>query len=84
MYKVFANFIVVVFGGLLFIVLAIEPNVCGFKPSQGRWIFQGGEVKYSAPCRKILRHIKKLQCMKEIFRLQNSPPFLAKFVLIFY
>jgi hypothetical protein len=49
-------------------VLAIGPKVRGFKPSQGdgflRTIkirstsFLGGERKLSAPCRKILRHVK--------------------------
>jgi hypothetical protein len=29
----------VLFGGLVVIVLAIGAKVCGFKPSQGQWIF---------------------------------------------
>jgi hypothetical protein len=32
---------VVVLGGLVIIVLVIEPKVRGFKPGQGRWIFKG-------------------------------------------
>jgi hypothetical protein len=51
------------------IVLAIGPKVRGFKPRQGRWIFngdkicsttsfRGGGVKLSAPC-KILWHVKE-------------------------
>jgi hypothetical protein len=51
-------------------VLAVGPKVCGFIPVQGRWMFLmaievhnmlsfGGEVKPSAPCCRILRHVKK-------------------------
>jgi hypothetical protein len=50
------------------IVLAIGPKVHGFKPGRGRWILEaiqirsttsfGGEIKLSAICRKILRHVK--------------------------
>jgi hypothetical protein len=46
-------------------VLVIGPKVCGFKPGQGRWEIKtrstpsfGGEVKPSAPCRKILRDVE--------------------------
>jgi hypothetical protein len=49
-------------------MLAVGPKDCGFKPGQGRLIlgtikirntpFFGGEVKPSASCRKILRHVK--------------------------
>jgi hypothetical protein len=52
-------------------VLPIEPKVYGFKPGRGRWTFKshknpqhapsfGEEVKPSAPCRKILRHVTNL------------------------
>jgi hypothetical protein len=54
--------------GALVIVLAIGLNVRGFKFGRGRLIFKGdkirsttsfgGEVKPSATCRKILRHVK--------------------------
>jgi hypothetical protein len=57
-----------VLGGLVVIVFANGPKVRGFKPGRGRWIWKvikircttsfGGEVKPSAPCRKILRHVK--------------------------
>jgi hypothetical protein len=59
----------VVLGGLLVIVIAIEPKVRGFKPDRGRWIFKGdktssttsfgGEVRPAVPRRKILRHVKR-------------------------
>jgi hypothetical protein len=49
-------------------VHAIRPKVLGFIPRRGRCIFKGGtdlqlaffggEVKPSATCRKILRHVK--------------------------
>jgi hypothetical protein len=52
------------------IVLAIGPEVPGFKPERGPWIFKAinirgttsfeWEVMPSAPCRKILRqHVKE-------------------------
>jgi hypothetical protein len=50
------------------IVLTTGTKVCGLKPGRGRRIFKGeiirnmtsfgGDVKPSAPCRKILRHVK--------------------------
>jgi hypothetical protein len=40
----------------------------------------GGEVKPSAPCRKIL----PLPSMRQIFRWQHSREFLAKFLLHCY
>jgi hypothetical protein len=50
-------------------VLAIGPKVRGFKRCQVQWFFKGdatrsapsfgGEVKMSAPYRKILRHVKE-------------------------
>jgi hypothetical protein len=54
----------------LVIVLAIGRKVRGFRPGRGRWIFNSdknpystpfvrGEVKPSAPCRKILWHVKE-------------------------
>jgi hypothetical protein len=78
-------------GGLVVSVLAIQPKVRGFKPCRERWTFNGdknpkhylfgGEVKPSAPCRKILRHVKEtLRAWQEIFRRQNSRQFLAKFL----
>jgi hypothetical protein len=61
-------------------VLASGPKICGFKPVRGRWISKGdknprhdllrGELKPSAPCRKILRQVN-LTSMKEILRRQN-------------
>jgi hypothetical protein len=58
-----------VLGHLVVTVLVIGPKVRGIKPGPGRCIFSrvieirrttsfGGEVKPSAPCRKILRHVK--------------------------
>jgi hypothetical protein len=54
-------------GGLVVIVLAIGTNAHVFKPGRGRWILRvikirsttsfGKEVKPSALCRKILRHV---------------------------
>jgi hypothetical protein len=44
-------------GGLMVIVLATEPKVCGFKPGRGRWIF-----KPLILCRKILQWHVKEQC----------------------
>jgi hypothetical protein len=51
------------FGGVMVIVLAIKRKVCGIKPSRGDGLLRviknrntpslGGEVKPSAPCRKI-------------------------------
>jgi hypothetical protein len=55
-------------------VLAFGTQVCGFKPGQSRWIFQGkkilrGEVK------AVLAHVVDLQHIKEpqIYR-----PFLSQ------
>jgi hypothetical protein len=55
-------------GGLVVSVLAIGPKVHGFKPGHGRCIFKGDkilsmtsfgeEVKPSAACRNILRHVR--------------------------
>jgi hypothetical protein len=54
--------------GLVNIVITIGPKVRWFKPGRRRWFFKGyknpsttffgGKVKPSAPCGKILRHIK--------------------------
>jgi hypothetical protein len=65
---------IVAVGGLLVSVLAIGPNVRGFKTGQGRCIFKGdkirsttsfgGEVKPSVTCREILRQVKDLYSMK--------------------
>jgi hypothetical protein len=57
------------FAGVMVIVRAIGPKVSGFKPGREQCIFKGdkksrsrnsfgGEVKPSAPCRKILWHVK--------------------------
>jgi hypothetical protein len=64
----------VAFGGLVGSVSAIGSKVHEFKPGPGRWVFKvdkisrktsfGGEVKPSAPCRKILRHVKE-PCRRE-------------------
>jgi hypothetical protein len=32
---------IVILGGVMFIVLSIGPKVCRFKPGQGQWIFKG-------------------------------------------
>jgi hypothetical protein len=57
----------VILGGPDVIVFVIGPKVHRLKPSWGRWILRaiirstnsfGGEIKPSAPCRKILRHVK--------------------------
>jgi hypothetical protein len=59
----------VVLGGLVVTVLAVGPKVRIFKPSRGCLILReikirstlyfGWEIKPSAPCRKILRHVKQ-------------------------
>jgi hypothetical protein len=71
-------------GGVMVSVLAIEPKVRGFKPGRGDGFFRaieirstsclGGEVKLSAPCSKILRHVKKVTCKYEqkYFARSNS------------
>jgi hypothetical protein len=51
-------------------MLAIGPEVCGFKPSQGQWIFKGDAnlqhtflrrgSKAVGPCCEILQHAKNL------------------------
>jgi hypothetical protein len=46
--------------------------------------FFGGKVKPSAPCQKILRRVKESCGVRKIFRRQNSPPFLSKYILIRY
>jgi hypothetical protein len=33
-------------GGIMIIVFAIGPKVCGFIPSQERWIFEGDKSPY--------------------------------------
>jgi hypothetical protein len=64
----------VALSGVAVSVPAIGPNVRWFKPSQKRLFvraikirsttFFGGEVKPSAPCRKILQHIKEPYSIK--------------------
>jgi hypothetical protein len=66
-------------GDVLISVLAIRPEVCGFKPDEGNGLLRaikicripyfGGEVKPEATC-KILWHVKKITCKYEskIFR----------------
>jgi hypothetical protein len=56
-------------GSIIVSVLAIGPKVRGFKPAEATEFLRaikirstpsfGGEVKPKAPCRKILRHVKK-------------------------
>jgi hypothetical protein len=51
-------------------VLATGPKIRGFNPSRDYGFLRaigirstpssGGEIKLSAPCRKILRHVKKI------------------------
>jgi hypothetical protein len=58
----------VILGGVMVSMVASRPKVRGFRPGQAQWIFKGDSnpqhflllrgVKLSAPCRKILRHIK--------------------------
>jgi hypothetical protein len=55
-------------GGVLFSLLAIRPNVRGFKPGRGDLFLRaiqirstpsfGAEVNPEAPCRKILQRVK--------------------------
>jgi hypothetical protein len=78
------------------VVSVLGPKVRGFRPSQGRRIFKGdtirsttsfgGEVKQSAPRRKILYHVKDPYKYEKryLLRRQNSRPFLAKFLLLLY
>jgi hypothetical protein len=66
--------------GIVVIVVATEPKVSGFKPGWGRWISKirstpsfGGEVKPSAPCSKILGHVKEsFEVWKGYFIRLNS------------
>jgi hypothetical protein len=56
-------------GGVMVSMLATGPKVRGLKPDRGDGYLRaikirstpcfGGEVKPSAPCRKILRHVKE-------------------------
>jgi hypothetical protein len=73
-------------------VLAIAPKVRGFKPGRGQWIFKdvkicstpsfGGDVKPSAPCRKILQHVKNpLEVWTGILR---KVKFIISFASSFY
>jgi hypothetical protein len=60
-----------VLNDVMVIMLVTEAKVRGFKPGRRRRIFKGdkvrgttsftGDVKPSAPCRKILRHVKEPQ-----------------------
>jgi hypothetical protein len=57
-------------GGVTVSVLATGPKIRGFNPSRDDGFLRairirstpslGGEVKLSAPCHKILRHVKKI------------------------
>jgi quinol-cytochrome oxidoreductase complex cytochrome b subunit len=68
-------------------MLAIGPKVSGFIPGQGRWIFKGDKnpqhpflrrrIKPSAPCRKILWHVK------ESFEVWNKIFVRQKFIIFF-
>jgi hypothetical protein len=68
----------VVLGGVVVVVLATGPNVRGFEPGRGQYIFKGirstssygGEVKPSNPCCNIVRHVKE-PFENEIFRRLN-------------
>jgi hypothetical protein len=71
---------------VMVIVLAIRPKVRGFKPGREQWLLRsiknrsttsfGREVKQSAPCCKILQHVKDPCGYEQRYR-QNSPTFLA-------
>jgi hypothetical protein len=63
------------FGGLVIIMVAIGPKVCGFKPGDEGFsrpikirsmISFGGEVKPPAPCHKVLWHVKNSYSVTEI------------------
>jgi hypothetical protein len=84
----------VALGGIIVIVLAIEPRVRGFKPGRGRWISEGDknsmhdflrrEEKPSATC-KILRYGKDPCSMKiSICLVSKIQPFFSKFLLLHY
>jgi hypothetical protein len=70
------------------IVLAIGPNVRGFKPSRGRWIFKvykilsttsfGAAVKMSAHVVRFYSVLRKDTSMKEILCRQNPRKFLRQ------
>jgi hypothetical protein len=72
----------VVLGGVVVIVLTTGPKFRGFKPVRGHLYLRATkirstssrrEAKPSAPCRKILRHVKRsLRSMKEILSRQNE------------
>jgi hypothetical protein len=74
---------------VMVIVLAIRPKVRGFKPGREQWLLRaikirsttsfGREVKQSAPCCKILQHVKDPCGYEQRYR-QNSPTFLATFL----
>jgi hypothetical protein len=75
--------IVVVLGAIVVSVFAIGPNLRGFKPSTALWVSRaklisstpsfGRDVKLSAPCRKILLHVKEpCEILKSHFVRQNS------------
>jgi hypothetical protein len=76
-------------GGLVVIVLAIGPEVRGFKPGREKWTLRaikitsfGEEVKPSTPCRNILRHVKDLYSMKEILVGKIHGHFSPSFFLL--
>jgi hypothetical protein len=68
-------------GGLVVSMLPSGSKVCGINPGQGQWIFNVDKkpqyaflrrkVKLSAPCRKILRHVRTVRSMKEILHKAN-------------
>jgi hypothetical protein len=76
-------------------VLAIGPKVCGFTPRRGVGFLRaikvhsmpsfGGEVKPPAPCRKILRHVKKsLRSVKKDTSKAQFISFAKMFLICYY
>jgi hypothetical protein len=75
---------------VMVIVLAIWPMVCGFKLGRERRFLTamkirsmtsfGDEVKPSATCRKILRHVKNPWDMREVLIGKIQQSFLAHFL----
>jgi hypothetical protein len=57
-------------------VLAIGPNVEGFKPGGVTPSF-GGEVKPEAPCHKILWHVKDLYKVRKGYFIDKIHHFLC-------
>jgi hypothetical protein len=77
------KYFLVIVGGLVVSILDNGPEVRRFKPGRERRFIRaikiicttsfGGKVKPSAPCRKILRHVKEpSEVWKRYFVKQNS------------